>query len=223
MVLAAAGCAANSTGKSADTTTATTTPGATTTTTKGTAVGVTRTTIKLGIAMIDFACIPAAFNDFEEPLEKAGYQAFVDEINGHGGINGRKIVPVYKTVCPLAETDGMAACTAFSDDSKVFAVVGEFGQITPDIPLCITKQHHLPLITYGITQDMMNQAPPGLLLTPDILDDRRVKIIAALLKTQHTLDGKTVAILADSNSTQEVSQIIKPALAGMNVKQVTPS
>jgi Periplasmic binding protein len=224
ITLAAAGCAANSTGKSgANSTVATTVPGATTTTTTGTAVGVTPTTIKLGIAMIDFACIPAAFNDFEEPKQQAGYQAFVDEINEHGGINGRKIVPVYKTVCPLAETDGMAACTAFSDDSKVFAVVGEFGQITPDIPLCITKQHHLPLITYGITQDMMDQAPPGLLLTPDILDDRRVKIITALLKSQHTLDGKTVAILADSNTTQEVSQVLKPALATMNVEQVPPS
>jgi hypothetical protein len=81
----------------------------------------------------------------------------------------------------------------------------------------------MPLITFGITQDMMDQAPPGLLLTPDILDDRRVKVIASLLAQQHTLDGKTVAILADSNSTQEVSQIIKPALAGMDVKQVTPS
>jgi hypothetical protein len=70
---------------------------------------------------------------------------------------------------------------------------------------------------------MVDQAPPGMLLTPDILDDRRVKIITALLKSQHTFDGKTVAILADSNSTQEVSQIIKPALASMDLKQVTPS
>jgi ABC-type branched-subunit amino acid transport system substrate-binding protein len=224
IAMAAAGCAANSTGKSgASNTNASTAPGSPTTTTTGTAVGVTPTTIKLGIALIDFACIPAAFNDFEEPKEQAGYQAFVDEINEHGGIAGRKIVPVYKTVCPLAETQGMAACTAFADDSKVFAVVGEFGQITPDIPLCITKQHQLPLITYGITQDMMDQAPPGLLLTPDILDDRRVKIITTLLKAQHTFDGKTVAILADSNTTQEVSQVIKPALAGMELTQVPPS
>jgi ABC-type branched-subunit amino acid transport system substrate-binding protein len=224
IVMTAAGCAANSTGKrGASGTTASTTPGSPTTTTTGTAVGVTPTTIKLGIAMIDYKCIPSSFIDFEEPLQQAGYQAFVDEINEHGGINGRKIVPVYKSVCPLAETDGMAACTSFADDAKVFAVVGEFGQITPDIPLCITKQHHLPLVTYGLTQDMMDQAPPGLLLTPDILDDRRVKVIAELLKQQKTFDGKTVAILADSNTTQEVSQVIKPALAGMGVKQVPPS
>jgi hypothetical protein len=95
MALAAAGCAANSTGNSgANTTVGSTTPGATTTTTTGTAVGVTPTTIRLGIAMIDFACIRAAFKDVVEPQEKAGYQAFVDEINQHGGINGRKIVPV---------------------------------------------------------------------------------------------------------------------------------
>jgi hypothetical protein len=93
MALAVAGCAANSTGKTgANTTTAPTNVGAPTTTTTGTAVGVTPTTIKLGIAMINFACIPKAFIDEERPKQQAGYQAYVDEINEHGGINGRKIV-----------------------------------------------------------------------------------------------------------------------------------
>ena len=220
IAVVAAGCTANSTGSSNATgTTASTTPGATTPQTQGTGPGVTATTIKLGIAMIDFACIPKAFVDEERPKQQAAYQAFVDDINQHGGISGRQIVPVYKSICPLAETDGLAACTSFSDDSNVFAVVGEFGQITGDIPLCVTKQHNRPLVTFGLTQDMIDKAPPGLLLTPDILPDRRVKIITSLLASQHTLDGKTVAILADSSATARVDQIIKPALTQMGLKQ----
>jgi ABC-type branched-subunit amino acid transport system substrate-binding protein len=223
IALVAAGCSANSTG----TTTATnsvapTSPGATTTTVPGNGPGVTATTIKLGIAMINFDCIKA-FVDTAEPKQQAGYQAFISDINDHGGINGRKIEPVFKSVCPIGPTEGLAACTAFSDDDNVFAVVGEFGQITADVPLCVTKQHNRPLITYGLTQDMIDKAPPGLLLTPDILPDRRVKIIASLLKTQHTLDGKTVAVLADSESSQEVDQIVAPALTAIGIKQVSPS
>lgn len=220
IAVVAAGCTANSTGSSNATgTTASTAPGATTPQTRGTGPGVTATTIKLGIAMIDFSCIPKAFVDEERPKQQAAYQAFVDDINEHGGISGRTIVPVYKSVCPLAATDGLAACTSFSDDSNVFAVIGEFGQITGDIPLCITKQHNRPLVTYGLTQDMVDKAPGGLLVTPDILPDRRVKIIASLLESQHTFKGKTVAVLADSDATSRVDQIIEPALSAMGVKQ----
>src|ERR1700694_976756 len=164
-----AGCTANSTGSSKSSTGPTTGSGASTTQVPGTGPGGTATTIKLGIAMINFACIPKAFVDQERPKQQAGYQAFIDDINEHGGISGRKIVPVYKLICPLAETDGLAACTSFADDSNVFAVVGEFGQITGDVPLCVTKQHNRPLVTYGLTQDMIDKAPPGMLLTPDIL------------------------------------------------------
>jgi ABC-type branched-subunit amino acid transport system substrate-binding protein len=223
VALIAAGCSANSTGTSAATSApAATAPGATTSTVPGNGAGVTATTIKLGIAMINFDCIKA-FVDTAEPKQQAGYQAYIDDINEHGGINGRKIEPVFKSVCPIGPTEGLAACTAFTDDDNVFAVVGEFGQITADVPLCVTKQHNRPLVTYGLTQDMIDKAPPGLLLTPDILPDRRVKIIASLLESQHTLDGKTVAVLADSESTQEVDQFIKPALSKMSVTQVQPS
>jgi Periplasmic binding protein len=221
VALLAAGCSAKSNGgASASIAPQTTAAGATTTTAPGTGPGVTATTIKLGIAMVDFNCIKAFVTE-ARPKQQAAYQAFVDDINDHGGINGRKIVPVYKTVCPIGNTAGLAACTAFADDSKVFAVIGEFGQITKDIPLCVAKQHNLPLVTYGLSQDMIDQAPPGLLVTPDILPDRRVRVIMALLKSKHTLDGKTVAVLADSNSKARVDATIKPALSGMNTKQAS--
>jgi hypothetical protein len=46
-----------------------------------------------------------------------------------------------------------------------------------------------------------------------------VKVIVSLLQSQHTFDGKTVAVLADSNATSRVDQIIEPALSAMGVKQ----
>ena len=71
VTLGAAACSANSTGSSAaPSTTASTSAGATTTQVPGTGPGVTGTTIKVGIAMINYACIPKAFVDTE--LEKWG-------------------------------------------------------------------------------------------------------------------------------------------------------
>ena len=218
--LAAAGCSNKSNGSSAATSPPSTKPGTTTTQASGTGPGVTSSSIKLGVAMVNFDCIKD-FVDESRPKQQAAYQAFIDDINQHGGINGRKIDPVYKTICPIGTTEGLAACTSFTDDEKVFAIIGEFGQITKDVPLCVTKQHNRPLVTYGLTQDMVDKAPPGLLLTPDILPDRRVKVIMSLLKSQHTFDGKTVAVLADSNSTPRVDQIIEPALSAMGVKQAS--
>lgn len=220
IALVAAGCGSKSGSAKAGATSPSTRPGGSTTQVPGTGPGVTNTAIKLGIAMVNFECIKD-FVDESRPKQQAAYQAFVDDINEHGGIAGRKIDPVYKTVCPIGTTEGLSACTSFTDDDKVFAVIGEFGQITKDVPLCVTKQHNRPLITYGLAQDMVDQAPPGLLLTPDILPDRRVRVIMSLLKSQHTLDGKTVAVLADSSSTPRVDQIIEPALTDIGAKQAS--
>ena len=64
------------------------------------APGVTADSIKLGISLIDFKCIQQ-FIDFTRPNQQAIYQAFIDDVNKKGGINGRKIVPDFNTECPL--------------------------------------------------------------------------------------------------------------------------
>ena len=85
VITLAAGCSSKSTGTSS------TKPSASSgarTEVPGTGPGVTATTIKLGIAMIDFDCVKA-FVDEARPKQQAAYQAFVDDINEHGGIGGR--------------------------------------------------------------------------------------------------------------------------------------
>ena len=37
---------------------------------------------------------------------------------------------------------------------------------TGDAQLCVAKQHKTVLITDGLSQEMIDKAPPGLLLTP---------------------------------------------------------
>src|SRR6516162_10280937 len=66
-----------------------TTPGASLPHKAGMGAGVTAKQINLGVVLIDFKCIPDQFVDEERPDQKKAYQAFIDDINAKGGINGR--------------------------------------------------------------------------------------------------------------------------------------
>ena len=96
--------------------------------------GVTATTIKLGIVTIDYSCI-AQFVNFNFGNQPAIAQIFINDLNAHGGILGRTIVPVFKSYCPIGNTTALAACTSFTEDAKVFAVLGRLYDNTGDAEL----------------------------------------------------------------------------------------
>jgi hypothetical protein len=208
--------------KSAKSPSASTTPGATLPHVAGMGPGVTAKQINLGIVLIDYKCIPGQFvGNIEEPLQQQAFQAFIDDINQKGGINGRQIKPFYKTVCPLQPAQAPAACTSLADDDNVFATLGVFGDETGAADLCMTTQKHRILITYDLSQELINKAPAGQLLTPDILPDRKVKVVMSLLGTEHILDGKTVGILGDAVANDRIHNVIEPELAKLPIKHGT--
>ncbi len=74
--------------------------------------GVTANEIKLGISITDFDCIKQ-YVDSIFPDQEPIYQAFIDDINKKGGINGRKIVPVMHSFCPIPDPARLASiCTS---------------------------------------------------------------------------------------------------------------
>src|SRR2546428_34717 len=86
--------------------------------------GVSATEIKLGISLTDFDCITNFVDSIFVDQDKI-YQAFIDDINKKGGIHGRKIVPVMHKFCPIPDPIRLATiCTKFTEDDKVFAVIG---------------------------------------------------------------------------------------------------
>src|SRR5215470_10081523 len=62
----------------------------------GLGTGVTDSSITLGVSLIDYKCIPKSLVDSVYVNQPQAYNAYIDNINEHGGINGRKIKPVYK-------------------------------------------------------------------------------------------------------------------------------
>jgi ABC-type branched-subunit amino acid transport system substrate-binding protein len=180
--------------------------------------GVSASTIKLGVMMIDYSCIQQYVDTVELDQQKA-FQVYIDDINHRGGINGRMVLPVYKSYCPpqLKPEEELTACTALTDDDKVFAVIGTLYDPNGEAQLCFARHHHTVVIGSPLTQDMINRAPPGFLITPDITDDRRLRVIMALLAEQHTLDGKKVAVVDAAADSARVDAVVKPKLQQLGV------
>src|SRR5262249_3265285 len=144
------------------------------------------------------------FIDFTRPNQQPVYQAFIDDVNQKGGINGRKIVADFNTECPLNPTSDLlvSVCTHFTDADKVFAVLATLGDAAQDaaIHTCIAKKHNTPVITFTLTKAMMDQAPPGMMIYPGTTPERSTAVLFELLQKQGVLNGKKLAVLAEQTS-----------------------
>jgi hypothetical protein len=218
LAIASTACGSGSPKGAPPTSTSTVGSGATAADVPGVGTGVTATTIKLGVSLIDYKCVEAYVDSIYVDQETMwGY--FINNINDHGGINGRRIVPDYKEICPIQPEAALSACTSFTQDDHVFAVVGSMYDTSGDAQLCITKQNKTPLITDSLTQDIIDKAPPALLLTPDITADRQLKVVMSLVKSHHILDGKKVAVLTETDAVSRVKSVVEPTLHAIGVKE----
>jgi hypothetical protein len=196
-----------------------TTPGSTTPTDTSEGVGVTPTSIKLGIALVDFDCIKQYTDSIREG-QQAVYNAFIKDMNDKGGVGGRKIIPDYKIYCPSPPSPTqtlLTDCTAFAQDDHVFAVTGTFVDFSGDAQQCVAKQENRVLVTFNLTQAIMDKAPPGMILTPGSIPERGAKILIDLVSKEGTLKGKKVAVLGDTNEASVVNGTIVPGLKAAGI------
>jgi ABC-type branched-subunit amino acid transport system substrate-binding protein len=181
--------------------------------------GVTKDTIKVGIPLVDFSSIKD-FIDYTFGDTEAISKVFVDDINKNGGINGRKIVPVYKKYPPIpgGKPDPLSLCTSFAEDDKVFAVVGVFIDFTGQAQECVTKDHKLIHIGHELDQPWIDASPPGLMLTPDRTKEQVASALISLLGSTGRLKGKTVAVVGTKDNQSSVNKVIMPALKKAKAK-----
>jgi len=179
--------------------------------------GVTEKTIKIGVALVDFKCI-APYIQTTRIDEYKVYDAFIADLNAKGGVAGRKLVPVYHTFCPIVPAPALALCTQFTEDDQVFAVIGDFVDLTGQAQPCIANQHKTVLITFQVTQAILDSAPSGMILSFNARQERLAAILLQLLQKQHTLDGKTVAVLGEATTRQSVNKVLVPGLKKIGVK-----
>ena len=116
------------------------TPGSTV----GEGPGVSATQILVGVTYTtngDAANAALGASSFTQGDTKADARAVIDDINAHGGVAGRRLVPVWygynaQSQAPKATQDE-AACAAFTQDKHVLAVAGV--GLSNDFSDCLTK------------------------------------------------------------------------------------
>src|SRR5688572_11535018 len=165
--------------------------------------------LKLGIVMVDYEAIKD-FVDFHRGDQEATAQIFVDWINDNGGIGGRQIEPVYRTFNPIPgqEPSSLTTCTELTEDEGVFAVLGVFIDFTGDAHLCLARDHNTILLTHELEQPWIDEAPPGLLITPDSVLEDDARNLITLLDQEGTLEDRTVAVLAETRGQKRVDDVI---------------
>src|SRR5687768_3877926 len=183
--------------------------------------GVTATTIKIAFVVVDFKCLEQFIDNNQGDDEKI-IKVFVDDMNKKGGILGRQIEYVFRKNCPLKQDEVAATCTELTDDEKVFAVLGVYDTEPPGDgtnKLCLSKEKETVQINHILKQSVIDQAIPGLLLTPGIAAERQLNAVLSLLEQEKTLAGKKIALLADQNSQAGAEPLVKEFATGAGLQQ----
>ena len=195
-------------------TTSTTTASSGQSTTLG--VGVTAKTIKVGVSLVDFSCIQQFVNQIRVNQNEI-YNDFIKYVNDHGGVAGRTIVPDYQYFCPIQNAQALALCTKFTEDDHVFAVIGNFVDFSGDAQTCLAKDHNTVLITFQLSQAIMNLSSPGLIILPGPTPERVDTVLLNLMQKEHTLKGKRIAVLGELTSQNVVNDSVVPGLKRLGV------
>jgi ABC-type branched-subunit amino acid transport system substrate-binding protein len=210
LIVAATGCTTRSTSGSSDDTT-----GGSTTASDTRAVGITPTTIKLGITTLDLAAIKDLI-DLDHGDAVTAYTAVINDINANGGINGRKIVPVFAPVNPSLASASAAACTKLTEDEKVFAVIGYFRL---DDPLCYVHTHDTPIVGDSLTPVQQKQAKAPWFNTTLTSEHLIPKALAAF-QTDGAFTGHKVAVVGMAQDAPDFHNVVLPALHKLGIPVV---
>jgi Periplasmic binding protein len=168
--------------------------------------GVTSTSIKVGITYPDVAAIASIINVDPGNYEVA-YTTLINQINSRGGIDGRKIVPVFAPVDPLGTSGAATACTHLTEDENVFAVLGFFQAADVD---CYLVEHDTPIIGASLTAAQSSQAKAPW-FNNIISDSDLIPKEMAIFKREDAFDGKKVGVVGTAPDQAEMNLVI-PAL-----------
>ena len=178
------------------------------------AQGVTASTIKVGITYPDIAALKGIIN-VDPGNYQVAYTTLINQLNAKGGINGRKIVPVFAAVDPVGTAGAATACTQLTEDDKVFSVMGFFQQVDT---ACYVQTHDTPLIGASLTaaQSAAAQAP---WFNFQISDSDLIPKEMAIFKQEGAFNGKKVGVVSTSADSVETALVL-PALRQLHVNVV---
>lgn len=174
--------------------------------------GVEKDEIKLGIDYVDLEAIRDV-TDINHGDYETTYKAVIDDLNKKGGVNGRKIVPVFAKINPLGTAPAQEACLKLTEDEKVFAAVGFFYF---DSPLCYVAQHDTPILGGTMNPTYLKQAKaPWMTIEtgPEVIP----RAVDALAKSG-ALKGKIGVVASANEKANLLDPVVLPSLKRNGVK-----
>jgi len=177
-----------------------------------TAPGVSKDEIKIGVTYPDLDAIRDV-TDISHGDYKATYNAVIDDLNKKGGIDGRKLVPVFAPINPIGTAPAQEACLKLTEDQKVFATVGFFYF---DAPLCYVSQHDTPILGGTMNPTYLQQAKAPW-MTLDSGPEVTPRAVDALVKSGD-LKGKIGVVGVATEEKNLLDAAVLPALKRNGIK-----
>jgi hypothetical protein len=170
--------------------------------------GVTATTVRVGIPYVDLASLASLGIKLNQGSFPDAYNALIADVNAHGGIGGRKIVPYLIAVNPTGTAPAATACTQLTEDDKVFVA------IAPLQPDCYLEQHHTPTINAQFQGTLPSGSAPNFTLSapPSAYDPLQLSVFAKV----GIFKGKKVGIYGATTDQSELN-VVESALRKLHV------
>lgn len=159
--------------------------------------GVTDKVIRVGAVVLDVATVGkmGVGVAVDVAQQTAAFKAFFDDLNARGGINGRKIEYYIRSFDVTNRDDQIAACRYLTQEKQVFAVVGGFNTVDPNV--CVVEENKTLLVTISNNNpDWVYQRAQGRLFTLYPSSGRMMQAITAELERTKLADKK-IGILSD--------------------------
>jgi hypothetical protein len=171
--------------------------------------GVTATTIRVGVPYVDLSAVRKFGITLDHGNYPDAYNALIADINAHGGIDGRKLVPFLAAVDPVGTAPAATACTQLAENDQVFVA------FAPQQPDCYLTQYEIPTINGSAQEVSASGATPNFTLTPPPLAYDPVQL--GVLARHGVFKGKKVGIFAGGVTDQRELQVVQSALKGLHV------
>jgi hypothetical protein len=180
--------------------------------------GVTAQAIKLAYPDIDFNKLKDVGVKLDRGDTTKIFQALTDDINAHGGVNGRDLdvsVVVYNL---LDQANTEAACVKMTEDLKVFAILAAFAGPFASLNKCITD-HKTALIGGSPDVSVATKTP---WISGATSDARSAALFVKLLAQKGVFKGKTIGVSSGLDTEKITKDVLVPALkkAGYPAKVV---
>ncbi len=179
------------------------------------APGVSDTSIKIGVEYMFFT------EEIKKSLRswhgdyRAMFEAVIDQVNQEGGVHGRTLDPVFYQIDLGVDGVDDAACTALTEDTEVFVVLGYFS--SGDQAMCFLDTHETAVVGGSQNDELRAQAKAPWFTAETQGGDAEGDALRALI-AGGVLNG-TVGVIGTSGDVSYYESTSRPMLdeAGIDI------